>query len=219
VHHSSDLYRFVRFANILLLSCGLALMLDQSMAAAFDRFEQVPHWRSDDRAIMVVDKTGDRAWNEATTFAVNAWNGSTSGTGLRLTWSRGTGPCAAGGARIEICQDPYQALGDDMHNDREGLTDLRLGSDRSQAHIGGTTISVCSNCRLEPPRRRVIASHEVGHALGLEHTSSLASVMFPTGGSNRPTAQDASTLRQLYGHIDRADHCGFFNLRAGPLCF
>lgn len=219
MENTSPLYRFVRFANTLLFASALALAFDQSMAAAFDRFELVPHWRSDDRALVVVDKTGDRTWNDATRHAVEAWNEAAPSTGLRLTWARGTGECTPGGNRIEVCQEPYQTLGDEIHDDREGLADLRLGSDREQAHIGGTAISVCSNCRLDPARRRVVATHELGHSLGLEHTSRISSVMYPTGGGAKPDAQDGDTLRQLYGHVDAEDRCGFFDLPVGPLCF
>ncbi len=216
---TSELHRFVRFANTLLFASALALLVDQSVAAAIGRFDQLVHWRSEDRALQVVDKTGDKAWNGATRHAVEVWNQAATGTGLRITWATGTGRCELGGTRIEVCQDPYQTLGDEQHDEREGLADLRLGSDRGQAHISGVRVIVCSNCGLEAPRRRVIAAHELGHALGLDHSLRRGSVLFPRGGTDAPDDQDVATLVARYAHDDEGARCGVLNLHLGPLCF
>lgn len=55
---------------------------------------------------------------------------------------------------------------------------------------------------LTSGERRQVAMHEIGHALGLSHSSSPASIMSPTVRVLAISDQDVSTLRSLYALPD-----------------
>jgi hypothetical protein len=210
-----SLYRILRLANAVVFAAGLALAFDHSVAAALGRFEGGHHWATGRRVLVLVDRTGDPAWHDATRRAAEVWNRAAGGTGLRLRWETGTGPCEADGPRIGFCLARQADLGDQEHADRHGVARVLLG----RSHTAGAVVELCRDCRLDDARRRVIAAHEVGHVLGLPHSPRERSVMHALGGTEAPDAVDREALRRLYDHVDGEEDCGVLDLEVGALCF
>jgi hypothetical protein len=215
----SWLLRAVRAANAVLFLCGVGLVFNHSVAIALTRMTEPPHWSKAAGPVVVVDYTADPAWHGANQHAVAVWNQAAAGTGLQLMWVAGTGPCAPGRDRIVVCGTTEVALDDGEPLSRQGVANVELGNDLTQAHVGEALLWVCQDCLVDATRRRVVATHELGHALGLAHSPRPASVMFHTGGPDRPDEGDAVELRALYAHVDGPDSCGYFDARLGGLCF
>ncbi|HET7488985.1 MAG TPA: matrixin family metalloprotease [Acidimicrobiales bacterium] len=214
------LQRALGLANALLFVAAFGLAFDHSVASALSRLTGEAHWSTAGGApIVVVDRTGEAAWQRADQRAVEVWNRAAAGTPLRLVWTAGSGPCGDDHDLIEICQTSSASLNEGQQVDRQGVTRVELGSDHQQPHIGRATVLVCGDCEFDTARRRVVSAHELGHAVGLLHSERLGSVMFHTGGPDEPDAEDTAELRALYAHVDGPDRCGFFDVRAGAFCF
>jgi predicted Zn-dependent protease len=69
-------------------------------------------------------------------------------------------------------------------------------------HARSAILEVCGDCGLRDGLRRVVATHELGHALGLPHNDRLGSVVYPVGGTDQPDPEDYAELRRLYAHTD-----------------
>ncbi len=123
------------------------------------------------------------------------WN--RSGADLRLRWAAGSGPCEDVVATISVCTTSAERL--DGVVQFQGRADQELDDD---GHARAASVEVCGDCGLDAVLRRVVATHEIGHALGLPHNDRLGSVVYPIGGTDQPDAGDYAELRRLHAHTD-----------------
>lgn len=185
----------VRLLNAFVFALALALALVRMVPAVAGE-RPFGHWPSGERDLVVVDRTGDARWHQATRHAVAAWN--RSGADLHLSWEAGAGPCEPDGSRISVCTVTAESL--DGVVQFQGLAD----QDADDAgHATSAVLEVCGDCGLSDVLRRVVATHELGHALGLPHNDRLGSVVYPIGGTDQPDDEDYAELRRLYDHTDR----------------
>ncbi|MBA3281040.1 MAG: matrixin family metalloprotease [Acidimicrobiia bacterium] len=171
------------------LAVPASLILGASTVTATTVFGNQRHWHEDSRELVVVDRTGDHDWQQATEEAVAVWN--EAGADVTLMWETGSGDCGFDGNRIGVC------LGDTRI---DGPFDGKSYDVVDNGHIQAAYLQVCGDCDLNQARRNEVAVHELGHALGLEHSDDPASIMWYEGGTE--LEGEYATLRESHGHTE-----------------
>ncbi len=152
------------------------------------------HWPPNHRNLTIVDRTGEPSWHQAISDAVGTW--AAGGSAINFTVATAGGDCVQRRDHIEICQASTDSISGQGLAGEQGLFVPFLG--RSNDYKSAILL-VCANCELDQDRMTVIATHELGHALGLAHSPDPDSVMYYLGGSTQPDARDYQVLRSLEG--------------------
>ncbi|MGI8632823.1 MAG: matrixin family metalloprotease, partial [Solirubrobacterales bacterium] len=134
------------------------------------------HWGA--RNIVISDRTGDPGWQVASKRAVQVW--AEAGAAIQVSWREGGIGCSFSGTVVPFCRDAIQ----------QGWTGATAWRASGDGHLDGNVVLVDASRTFSQPLKDAIACHELGHVLGLNHTSNAASCLDSRSTSTRPSAQD-----------------------------
>ena len=171
-----------------LAATAVALGSASVAMAPADAAPMVGHWPQ--RAITVVDHTGDAGWQRAEAEAVEAWNAANPH--LRLAFRVGTpGACRSEASTIGVC---VRDLGRRRY---QGVT--YVGT--SGGHITDAHVEFDDRA-FSDAQKTSLACHELGHAIGMPHSPRRSSCLSSRGYAPRPDGRDAAMLTAAYGHSE-----------------
>lgn len=160
-----------------------------AVAVATGTAHAEPRW-ADPATVVISDRTGDARWQAATQYAVRAWN--SSGAGVVLAWAEGGIGCQPEANVVPVCRHRLGAPAVGL-----AYTWSTLG------RLSGAYVLVTDRA-VTPLQANAIATHEVGHALGLGHSGVRGALMGPAGnGTDHLHLVDHQALVGLYGRFGR----------------
>lgn len=178
------------------------------------------HWPTGMKHLTVVDRTADTAWNDAIRLATENW-GEVGGDHYELTYEQAPGDCGTEATTVNA--DTHNPANHLRNGSRISVCTANVTDNTAYAfafadsagHIGSAYILVKKGSYSATSRRHLMA-HELGHLLGLDHTSRTDSVMGPDWSVVAPGPHDCEQVHINNHHNDDESAHAATTLTCGP---
>ena len=151
-----------------------------------------------------------RRWENRTTAPIHVWFAPTHAANFQPTFiaaiKSAFGQWTSAGVPVRFDFDGDSTNAEvtvkwriQFEIERTGQTDVTWDEN---GHIQGATITLATfdpkGRPMEPDDIRIVATHEVGHLLGLDHSKDSTDIMFPTAKVRDLSDRDVRTVMLLY---------------------